>query len=298
MSRNLKYQFLQSINNSFSENMDKYSDKINGIRNTDKIYSYSSRTNLINLSANFSNFMKEHFPEVRMVKQVCPKHIQAFLVSKAHNCSQATLNQYCNLFYKLEKCVNKKYHCTVDYHHITAPISVKNGGAKIRNTMLSAKDYNAILQNATNHNLVKALVLSYTFGLRASECAKIRYEDIKSNGISIVHSKGKRSRFIPVETEKEKKILQFFQQGQTGRVCPIKHESLEQAFRREVKKNNIHIENGAFHTSRKSYATRKYKEYRSSGLSASESISRVSVNLGHSANRHELMKEYICCPLT
>ena len=94
MSRNLKYQFLQAINNSFSESVDKHSEKSNGIRNTDKIYSYSSRSNLINLSANFSNFMKEHFPEVHMVKEVCPHHIQEFLVSKANHCSQATLTQY------------------------------------------------------------------------------------------------------------------------------------------------------------------------------------------------------------
>ncbi len=34
--RNLKYQFLRAINKSFRENMDEYSDKVNGIRNTVK----------------------------------------------------------------------------------------------------------------------------------------------------------------------------------------------------------------------------------------------------------------------
>lgn len=72
---------------------------------------------------------------------------------------------------------------------------------------------------------------------------------------------------------------------------------MEQAFRREIKKNNIPIQNGAFHTCRKVYATQKYKEYRENGLSVKEAMSEVSANLGHGANRFELMKEYICTAL-
>ena len=57
------------------------------------------------------------------------------------------------------------------------------------------------------------------------------------------------------------------------------------------------IQNGAFHTCRKAYATQKYKEYRENGLSVKEAMSKVSVNLGHGSNRFELMKEYICTAL-
>ena len=63
-----------------------------------------------------------------------------------------------------------------------------------------------------------------------------------------------------------------------------------------VKKNGIVIQNGAFHTCRKAYATQKYKEYRD-GLSVKEAMSKVSINLGHGASRFELMKEYICTAL-
>ena len=98
--RNLKYQFLQAINNSFRENMDKHSDKANGIRNTDKIYSYSSRSNLIDLSANFANYMRENYPEIHKVNEVQTKHIQGFLNSKTESCSQSTLNQYSAQFCK------------------------------------------------------------------------------------------------------------------------------------------------------------------------------------------------------
>lgn len=295
--RNLKYQFLQAINNSFKENMDKHADKANGIRNTNKIYSYSARSNLIDLSANFANFMKESYPEIHNANEICMEHVQAFLNSKTGNCSQATLNQYNAQFRKLEKCVNIKYHCNVSYHCEVVPASCKNGGGKIRNVMLSQNDLKTLIKSTSNQNLKKALILSYYFGLRSSECAKLKFEDIKSNGISIIDSKGKRSRFIPVESKKQKKILEKFQQNNSGRIFNVQHQSLEQAFRREIKKNNIPIYNGAFHTCRKAYATEKYKEYRKSGLSVKEAMGKVSVNLGHGANRYELMKEYICTAL-
>lgn len=89
--------------------MDKHADKANGIRNTDKIYSYSARSNLIDLSANFANFMRESYPEIHKVNEIGTEHIRAFLNSKTRNCSQLTLNQFNSLFSKLEKCVNAKY---------------------------------------------------------------------------------------------------------------------------------------------------------------------------------------------
>ena len=158
--------------------------------------------------------------------------------------------------------------------------------------MLSQNDFKTLIKSTSNQNLKKALILSYHFGLRAAECAKLKFEDIKNTGISIIDSKGKRSRFIPAETEKQKQILEQFKEKEQGRICAIQHQSLEQAFRRELKKNGIVIQNGAFHTCRKAYATEKYKEYRV-GLSVKAAISKVSINLGHGASRFELMKEYI-----
>ena len=116
-----------------------------------------------------------------------------------------------------------------------------------------------LIKSTSNQNLKKALTLSYHFGLRAEECAKLKFEDIKSNGISIVDSKGKRSRFILAETEKQKQILEQIKEREQGRIFHIQHQSLEQAFRREIKKNNIPIQNGAFHTCRKAYATQNIK---------------------------------------
>lgn len=47
-----------------------------------------------------------------------------------------------------------------------------------------------------NTNFRKALTLSFHFGLRAVECAKLRYEDISAKGIKIIDSKGKRNSYF------------------------------------------------------------------------------------------------------
>lgn len=294
--RNLKYQLKNAIEQHFREGMEKHSLKRNQQIKGDKIFSYADRKNLIDLSSNFANFMKEYHSEIRLVRDVTNNHIQEFLNMKAEECSQKTLEQYQSRFRKLEKLVCDTYKASVDFHSVVVPRSAKNGGGKIRNVMLSDADYQKLLET-TNGNLKKALVLSKEFGLRASECAKIKYSDVKENGVNVVDSKGKRSRFVPAESKAQKAILQHFQQGQQGRVCPVQCESLQQAFNRECKRKGINVANGAFHTLRKNFATSKYKEYRSKGLTVQQSLDRVSNRLGHNKGRNDLMKQYICCAI-
>lgn len=293
--RNLKYQFMNCIQKNFHEGINKHSLKASG-KNGNEVFSYSQRKNLIDLSANFSNWMKETHPEVKQVNQVNSDHIQEFLNSKT-NCSQATLEQYQSQFRKLENLVNNTYKASVNYHSATTPRSTKNGGGKLRSDMLSTSNYNKLMSNSTNQNFKNALCLSQNFGLRASECSKLKYSDISENGIKIVDSKGGRSRFIPCETQQQKQVIKDFL-GKVGRVCNCKTASLQQAFCREKKKNGISSASD-FHSSRKAYATNKFQEYRQQGLSVQQSLNKVSSNLGHSGDgsRNDLMKEYICCSI-
>lgn len=53
--KNIKYQFLYAINQHFKENQDKHSLKKEHLLGQATIYSYSSRSNLIDISANFAN---------------------------------------------------------------------------------------------------------------------------------------------------------------------------------------------------------------------------------------------------
>ena len=294
-SRNIKYQFKYCIDTLFREGMDKHSMKRNGKDNS-KIYSYADRKNLIDLSANFANWIKENHAEIKQLKDINSMHIQEFLNEKANSCSRKSLQEYQSHFRKLESLCNNTYNTNVDFHSTVTPISAKNGGGKIRNIMCSDAQYQMLLKTK-NSNLKSALVLSKNFGLRASECSKLQYRDIKEDGIYIADSKGKKSRFVKAENKEQQDILQQFRGKKQGRICPIQTGSLQQAFNRECKKQGIHFQNGAFHTLRKNFATAKYKEYREKGETVQQALDSVSHVLGHGSKRNELMKQYICCPL-
>ncbi len=294
-TRNIKYQFKYCIDTHFREGMDKHSMKRNGKDNS-KIYSYSDRKNLIDSSSNFSNWLKENHNEIRQLKDINSTHIQEFLNEKAKTCSTKTLEQFQSYFRKLEALCNDTYNTNVDFHSAVTPISIKNGGGKIRNIMCSDAQYQSLLKT-TNSNLKSALILSKNFGLRASECSKLQYKDIKEDGIYIADSKGKRNRFIEAENQQQQEILQQFRGGKQGRICPVQTGSLQQAFNRECKKQGIDFQNGAFHTLRKNFATTKYKEHREKGETIQQALDSVSHALGHGSKRNKLMKEYICCEI-
>lgn len=292
--RSIKYQFKHCIDTHFKEGMDKHSLKSQGKDNS-KIYSYSDRKNLIDLSSNLANWLKVNYPEVKQIKDIGSNHIQEFLNTKIDVCSQKTLEQYQSRFRKLEVLANSTYNIHVNYHNAVTPLSRRNGGGKIRNAILSTNDYNKLLKS-TNANFRKALTLSFHFGLRAAEIAKLRYEDISAEGIKIIDSKEKRNRFIPVENNQQKKIIEDFL-NKKGRVANVQVGSLQQAFNREKKKQGVFITNGDFHTARKAYATNKFQEYRKQGQSIQQALNNVSHRLGHGNNRNALMKQYICCPI-
>ena len=294
-TRNIKYQFKYCIDTHFREGMDKHSMKRNGKDNS-KIYSYADRKNLIDLSANFANWIKENHAEIKQLKDINSMHIQEFLNEKANSCSRKSLQEYQSHFRKLESLCNNTYNTNVDFHSTVTPISAKNGGGKIRNIMCSDAQYQMLLKTK-NSNLKSALVLSKNFGLRASECSKLQYRDIKEDGIYIADSKGKKSRFVKAENKEQQDILQQFRGKKQGRICPIQTGNLQHAFNRESKKQGIHFQNGAFHTLRKNFATAKYKEYREKGETVQQALDSVSHVLGHGSKRNELMKQYICCPL-
>ena len=281
--------------------MDKHSVKHSGVMDGTRIFSYSDRANLVDLAAGFAEYMKQAYPQVKQVKNVTADHVQAFLTAKCDTASQATLDQYACRFSKLERLVNDTYQsCRVDFHSIAVPPSSKNGGGKIRTQMMATSDYTTLLNSTTNTNLSNALTLSFCCGLRAAECSKLRSTDYNAadNTIRIVDSKGRRSRIVKVP-QQHTSAVRAIMTSTEGRICSCQTESLQKAMRRQLATCGLaeRYPNGAMHLCRKAYATNMYQELRNKGVGIQGSLSAVSKALGHGANRNELMKQYICCPI-
>lgn len=311
MARNLKYQFKYVIEKSCNFGADKHAMKNNCAENGNekaKTLSYSDRKNLIDVSANFSNWMKENHSDVKELKDINSSHIQEFLNQKAQTCTSATISQYQSKFAKLEVLVNSTYrNADVSYTNTVTPVTANNT-QQLRSKSMTDCDYNKLkdymTENCKSDNGVKALQLSYHAGLRVSEVAKLQQRDIRinENGTATVHvadSKGCRSRDVQIVNRDSVQALTELREsveGATDRIVPIQHESINKAINRAMDRCGMQEYKNAktsVHSLRKSFAQREYDRYKEEGLEPKQAWDRVSEELGHGKNRDDLYKVYI-----
>lgn len=298
MGRNLKYQFLNAINSNFKEGMDKHSIKANNEMNGTRIFSYSDRKNLIDVASNFSNFMKKNYDDVKMVKDIKAEHIQSFLNSKSDSCSRATLEQYATKFNKLQNIVNSTYGTNANFKGFVVPATVEQ--TKIRNVSMTKQDFKKLENGFVNSKSYakEAIQLTAKLGLRVSECTKLQGRDIniEKGIVHVADGKGGRDREIKIRDEDK----QYFSDlkasvGEYERICPVQPNSINRAINRcmeNVGISNTYVDT-SIHSIRKMYAQEQYDRYREQGLEINKALGQVSVDLGHSENRLELMRQYV-----
>lgn len=311
MARNLKYQFTYAIDKSFKPGTDKHSTKNNPAENGNKglrTISYSDRKNLIDVSSNFANWMKENHSEVKELKDINSNHVQEFLNQKAQTCTSATINQYQSKFSKLEKLVNNTYkNANVSYTNTVTPVATNNT-EKLRCKSMNDNDYNKLKTHMENNcrsdNALKSLQLGYHAGLRVSEIAKLQQRDIKINSdgsatVHIANSKGARNRDVHITNKDSVQVLTNIRnsvENATDRIVPIQHESINTAINRAMTKCNMQeykLHDTSVHSLRKAFAQREYDKYKEEGLEPKQAWDRVSEELGHGKNRDDLYKAYI-----
>ena len=298
MGRNLKYQFLNAINNCFKEGMDKHSIKASGQMDGTRIFSYADRKNLVDTASNFSNYLKSNYPDVKMLKDIKPEHVQSFLNSKSGSCSDATLKQYQNKFNKLQNVVNNTYNINVNFKGAIAPHG--SNATKIRNSSMSKIDFKKLENSFSNSksSAKTAIQITAKAGLRVGECVKLKGKDINIQGGTVhVHGgKGGRDRDVKIRPE-DKKFWSDLKASVRAneRICPVNKDSINKAIRREMEKLDIQdkYRDTGIHCIRKMYAQQQFDHYREQGMEIKEALGQVSEDLGHSDTRIELMKEYV-----
>lgn len=311
MARNLKYQFKHAIENSFKPGADKRSIKSNkaenGSRGT-KVFSYADRKNLIDVSANFSNWMKENHSDIKELKDINSNHVQEFLNEKAQTCTSATVEQYQSKFSKLEKLVNNTYtNANVSYTNTVTPATTNNT-EKLRTKTMSENDYNKLNNHMSNNcrsdNGAKALQLAYHAGLRVSECAKLQQRDIQINEngtatVTVIDGKGGRDRDIYITNKESVEVLSNIRDSvynPTDRIVPIQASSINKSINRAMEKCSMKeykLHDTSVHSLRKAFAQREYNSYKEQGLEPKQAWDKTSEQLGHGKNRDDLYKAYI-----
>ena len=111
MPNNLQYQFKTAVDHGFKEGMDKHAIKAElGRKMADKVFSYKTRKALVQTGAQFANYIKRNYPQIKYIKDIQSEHVEAFLKDAiCRGCSNITVQQYKTRLDKLALLAERKY---------------------------------------------------------------------------------------------------------------------------------------------------------------------------------------------
>lgn len=298
---NISYQFTSSINDAFTPGADRHSIK-KSEGSDHRIYSYASRSEMIDFSKQFSRFMKENFPEIRQVKEITVEHINGFLSTRT-NVTEKTIRHDVSCINKLELCCSKKFGLK-DLDWRTGREVPQVEKVKIRDAVFTeeqVKTLNAYLETKRDSDSKTAIYLGERFALRASEICKLKVQDVRINqdGSAFLHiheAKGKRSRDIAMTPDDVRFIKEIIADKKLNeRIVECRPNSINAYLHRASEvlnfKSVLDAKSG-FHAMRK-YSARKFYQEKLVEFGPKVAREMTMKRLGHSANRSDLCHIYL-----
>lgn len=298
----LTHQVLWAVESCFKENIDKHSLKRSGNKQPQVIYSYTAKRNIKDTGVDLAKYCKKNF-NIKRLDQIRHEHIQQWLDSKASTCTKATLEQYHARLRKLEEIVKFKYRKS-DFHwrtsEIQRPISHKHD-EKIRILKFEKEDYEKLMRfykdpkNKRRTEAIKAIFLSFNYGLRAdgSDTLQVRDIDLKSMKFTVTEKGGKR-RTLAIKSEHKNKFEEFIEnKKESDYVITIKNKSIIKGVRSLVDASGLGEKyprySGGLHSMRKYNATELYYDQKKQGKCDREAYDIVSKHLGHGKKRDKML---------
>ena len=291
-------QFTFAINQSFKENVDKHSYKLeHGQKMSDKVFSYQEKFNLKDLAKNFCNYLKTQGVDVKQVKDIKSEHVQSFLNSKIGNCTQNTINVYASQLHKLELLCNKAYPSfKAEWHKdVIIPQAIKKAdSSRGVNSVISKEDYAKILNYAKENpsQSADAIRLQEKLGIRIEELARIKVKNIDFNQKILILDNTKGGKTLTRQLDS--KTLNLFKEivdkhYATDRLFSVSGASINKWLNRVQDK--LGLEKHSNHDLRRYLAQSKYDEYRKEGYTKKEALQKTSEWLNHKGSREEMLKK-------
>lgn len=291
---NLEQQMRSAVFGAFREGMDKRSAKMQGADQMEKkIYSYASRNQLLDRIHDFVGTMKDDLRQegIRKREELRPEHVEKYLEIKATTCSQNTINEYASELKKIGRLIG------IDLQVEPVIAIRKKSDSRGAESVMSREDLGKILEYAREHpdsGSSVAIRLEALIGVRVGDLAYgIRIDQGK---LRIKSKNGKWcERMITPEIRKilESESCRKLIDG--DRIRFPKDGSINKYLLRTERK--LGLEEHSFHDIRRRIAQDKYDEFRTSGMSRSDSLRAVSAWLNHGPDRQKMLLEsYIADP--
>lgn len=290
--KNLKQQFIGSVDKNFCPGADKHNYKKQGYA-TIKIFSYSYRKGLINFGCNLANFLKNEY-NIKFLKEIKEEHIKGFFKAKGEISTVRTLRQYKSYLMVFDKLITQTYH--IKLHFDKMDISIAKG-EKLRDATMIEKILDEIIEENKlgDSESVLGLRICKLFGLRAEEVVYLKAKDFNLDKMVLEVHKAKNNRYREVKIDSEQKYnlaqeirMKF---DDFDRLVNIQADSLNKfLYRKILNKNIVEYKNHktGIHSIRKMVAQREHKKNLENGKTEKESLQEISELLGHNKNRNKI----------
>lgn len=267
----------------------------------DRVFGNDYNRSLCDTARAVGNFIRENYPQIRLVREIRPEMLQAYLEHQARKGDTAeTIEKTVSHIRKIDKIVTARYGRTSwDPDRLHTPAGAVS--APVRDKVMDDRTYNALLgvMERSRGGAYKSIVLAHDGGLRVGETALVRSGQIKASGGRWGHgyiilegkadgTKGGRWRTVDIPSEEAKYRLLALQRGvPAGQPIVQKRDggaydkrSILRAIDRALGTLGISDEwkHSKDHALRKSFAQRCYDLCRSEGMTRDEAKSYV---LGH-----------------
>lgn len=290
--KSLFYQMKTCV--EFVPRFDKHSDKRQDHDTSHIVKSLQSKTNLLDFSHQFCEYIKSEFKDVKQVRNITPKMCQSFIDKKAEaGCSEKTLKTYASNFNKLEKCVKHTFHSNVSYQVEVKKEDIKEKES-IKDFAFTDKEMEKILDYKGKSKCFEVIKFNSFTGCRINTCEKILVRDLHIKGDTVIvdirKDKGGRDRSIEVQNKDFAKYCRELRKGKnpSDKLFSVKSSSVNKFLRRRCAALNIRTPDGQIksgnHSIRKNVATNYAKVH---GVESTLSM------LGHGTSRPDLEKIYI-----
>lgn len=231
------------------------------------LYSIDRIENLRDFTKQFSNYMKENYPDVRLVKNITTEHMQSFLNSNSNKWTERTAQEYITNFYKLDSLMQKTYNTKAIEHNLIVPNCHQS---VTRDIAMDRRDLQTLRNSYTARDSKSAgrdaIELSYRFGLRIKEIARLNTKNIDiDNKVIRVREGGKngKHRDVPIRDRDLNYAKDLKNRGE-GYLFNVKEDSINRSIRNELKRVGLNkkYDNTTNHSIRKLYATERMEELR------------------------------------
>lgn len=295
--KSLKYQMETAVLDNFNEGKSKRAAKMSEGGYGSKIYSHSTKNNLLDFVGTFASFCKSQYG-IKNVKDVKSEHAKAFMEKSAKTCNDNSMREYHQHLKKLDKCFKATFKSYKN--DLTSGWKLPSGKnqTKLRDVKIERESMNKVLDKLDmKYGTHRAIALAEALGLRVSEAVMVKGSHINlDKGVVHVIGKGGRPRQVPIREDRKEILVQLKEQYGDTRIALVKENSVNATFKRICKREEIHDLDGSksgIHAIRKLYATEQFEELVDNGMDEKRAFDEVSAQIGHGENRNDLFKTYI-----